>query len=135
MRYGDAEPWKAISEEFGTTHKERLPHHLADVLSKTWVSDGVPPSTAKAMRHAAVSTSQRSTPRPSRDVDHMQLFSRSNKNNSCWLDVSLELIERSLEGRLGTLTAIFPTHPDWILWNLREVLMGRTRLLESTLFK
>lgn len=119
IRYGEAEPWKAIAQHIGRTKPSRMP---APELTKRKKNDGRPPDTAKELlkkppkKSTLSSPMKRVTSQPNRSPSLPAKLgtTKSNpskaspkdlvlgnasypwKKNSCWLDSSLELLFRAL---------------------------------------
>jgi len=79
IRYGQAEPWKVVAAQIGRTKPTRA-NRLQDKKRKK--NDGRPPDTIKELVQVKVKRETGFVLGPA---------SYPWKNNSCWLDTSLEL--------------------------------------------
>ncbi|KAJ6478267.1 hypothetical protein C8R45DRAFT_1216466 [Mycena sanguinolenta] len=85
IRYGQAEPWKVISQQIGRTKPSRAPETSSSQRKK---NDGRPPDTSAELLGSSKSNkgSSKGPSKPDRLVGYPWA------NNSCWLDSALELL-------------------------------------------
>ena len=95
MSYGKAEHWKAVAAEIGRTKPSRAPAAQARRRKK---NDGRPPDTS-----AELLKSKRPKRGPAgapKTIPAQRITSYRWKDNSCWLDTSLELLYQVLGAQL-----------------------------------
>jgi hypothetical protein len=92
IRYGKAEPGKAIAQQIGRTKPSRAPEPEESRRKK---NDGRPPDTSKELLANPKSKSPTKTRSSAKEKMTPTVHDRPSypwHNNSCWLDTSLELI-------------------------------------------
>ncbi|KAJ6481243.1 hypothetical protein C8R47DRAFT_1322273 [Mycena vitilis] len=125
IRYGQAEPWKVISQQIGRTKPSRAPDSAG---SKRKKNDGRPPDTSAELLGSSKSSKGSDKPKakPS-DGDVGYPWS----HNSCWLDSALELLFNAVTRDFADFSSRFDdVNPDCALaaffkiMHLRQTLPG-----------
>ncbi|KAJ6473065.1 hypothetical protein C8R45DRAFT_1163444 [Mycena sanguinolenta] len=116
IRYGQAKPWKVISQQIGRTKPSRAPETSSSQRKK---NDGRPPDTSAELLGSLKSNkgSSKGPSKPDRLVGYPWA------NNSCWLDSALELLFSAVTRNFADFSSRFDDiNPDSTrFWTLRTL--------------
>ncbi|KAJ7440431.1 hypothetical protein FB451DRAFT_1191601 [Mycena latifolia] len=130
IRYGQAEPWKVISQVIGRTKPGRAPEASS---SKRGTNDGRPPDTSAELlgksKGSKGTSKAGSKPKPP-----ARLVGYPWSKNSCWLDSGLELLFSAITRDFPDFSFVFEDidpacgiAPLFKVMNLRKTLPGSDR--------
>ncbi|KIJ13899.1 hypothetical protein PAXINDRAFT_13224 [Paxillus involutus ATCC 200175] len=125
IRYGEPQRWKRITANINRTKPQRAPEARARQAKK---GDGRPPDTSKELLTKTKAGASKS--KQSAEIGMRPSYPW--KDNSCWLDSSLELIytvasKQFYTSFLPRFQTMSRTHP---LWNLYEAIDFRMTLVD-----